>query len=84
MLSTRITEFRKNTKKYLDNVINDAETLIVDRGNDKAVVILSLDEYNSMNATLHELSSRVNEKRLDSSTGQIDKREIFYKDLVDE
>ena len=46
MLSTTISEFRKNTKKYLDHITDDAETLIINRGNNKAVVLLALDEYN--------------------------------------
>jgi antitoxin YefM len=31
------------------------------------VVTISLDEYNSLTATQHELSSKNNEKRLDSA-----------------
>ncbi len=67
MLTTSILDFRKNIKKYLDNVTEYFETLIINRGKDSGVVIISLDEYNSLNATQHELSSRSNESRLDSA-----------------
>jgi len=43
------------------------ETLIIDRGKGNGVVIISLDEYNSLKATQHELSSKLNETRLDSA-----------------
>ncbi|MCK5559276.1 MAG: type II toxin-antitoxin system Phd/YefM family antitoxin, partial [Thermoplasmata archaeon] len=34
MLTTSISYFRKNIKKYLDNVTKDFETLIINRGKD--------------------------------------------------
>ena len=62
MLTTTISDFRKDIKKYLDKVTENFETLIINRGKDSGVVIMSLDEYNSLTATQHELSSIANEK----------------------
>lgn len=45
-------------------VAEDQEVLIVSRSKDKNVVIISLDEYNSMQETLYLLSSENNAKRL--------------------
>ncbi|MEO7174450.1 MAG: type II toxin-antitoxin system Phd/YefM family antitoxin, partial [Saprospiraceae bacterium] len=67
MLTTSISDFRKDIKQYLDQVTENSETLIINRGKDSGVVIMSLDEYNSLNATYNELSSKANEKRLDSA-----------------
>ena len=67
MLTTTISDFRKDIKSYLDRVTDNFETLIINRGKDNGVVIMSLDEYNSLTATQHELSSKANEKRLDSA-----------------
>jgi antitoxin YefM len=83
MLTTSISDFRKDIKKYLDNVTDNFETLIINRGKDSGVVIISLDEYNSLNATRHELSSRINETRLDSAIDKLKSEESFEKDLVD-
>ena len=83
MLTTTISDFRKNIKKYLDNVTKNFETLIINRGKDNGVVIISLDEYNSLRATQHELSSKSNEKRLDSAIEKLQKGESFQKDLID-
>ncbi len=67
MLTASTSNFRKDIMRYLDNVTENFETLIINRGKDSGVVIISLDEYNSLNATQHELSSRTNETRLDSA-----------------
>jgi len=45
--------------------------------------IVSLDEYNSLSATQHELSSKSNEARLDSAIGKLRKRQSFQKELLD-
>ena len=83
MLTTTISDFRKDIKKYLDNVTKNFETLIINRGKDNGVVIISLDEYNSLRATQHELSSKSNEKRLDSAIEKFQKGNSFQKDLID-
>ena len=83
MLTTTISDFRKDIKKYLDNVTKNFETLIINRGKDNGVVIISLDEYNSLRATQHELSSKVNERRLDSAIEKFENGNSFQKDLVD-
>ena len=84
MLTTTISDFRKDIKKYLDNVTTNFETLIINRGKDNGVVIISLQEYNSLHATQHELSSKTNEKRLDSAIDKFKKGSSFQKDLLDQ
>ena len=83
MLTTSISDFRKDIKRYLDRVTENFETLIINRGKDTGVVIMSLDEYNSLRATHHELSSKVNEKRLDSAIEKLKKGKSFQKDLIE-
>ena len=83
MLTTTISEFRKDIKRYLDNVTKNFETLIINRGKDTGVVIMSLDEYNSLKATYHELSSRKNEERLDSAIEKLKKGTSFQKGLIE-
>jgi len=84
MLTTTLSDFRKDIKKYLDSVTRNYETLIINRGKDTGVVIISLEEYNSLNATQHELSSKLNETRLDSAIGKLRKGEYFEKKLIEE
>jgi len=84
MITTTISDFRKDIKRYLDSVTKNFETLIINRGKNTGVVIISLEEYNSLIATQHELSSRINEKRLDSAIEKLQSGKSFEKKLTDE
>ncbi|HKK60926.1 MAG TPA: type II toxin-antitoxin system prevent-host-death family antitoxin [Bacteroidales bacterium] len=84
MITTTISSFRKDIKQYLDSVTKNFETLVINRGKDSGVVIMSLEEYNSLTATNHELSSRINEKRLDSAIEKFQAGNSFEKKLIEE
>jgi len=83
MITTTISDFRKDIRKYLDTVTNNFETLIINRGKDTGVVVISIDEYNSLCATQHELSTKTNEKRLDSAIEKFKRGSSFQKELID-
>jgi antitoxin YefM len=83
MLTTTISEFRKDIKRYLDSVTRNFETLIINRGKDTGVVIMSLEEYNSLKATYHELSSQINEQRLDKAIEKLKNGSSFQKELIE-
>ena len=57
MISTTYSAFRSNLKQFLDRVTDDAESVIINREGDKAVVIISLEEYEAMRETQLILSS---------------------------
>ncbi len=84
MITTSVSEFRKEMKKYLDQVSDGFETIIIHKPNtaDEGFVILSLQEYNSIKATQHELSSTTNEKRLDSAISKFKSGNSFSKKLI--
>lgn len=84
MLTTSISDFRKDIKRYFDKVTQNFETLIINRGKDNGVVIMSLAEYNSLYATQHELSSKKNEKRLDSAIDKLKAGKSSSKNLLEE
>ena len=83
MLTTTLSDFRKNIKHYFDSVIENFETLIINRGKDSGIVVMSLEEYNSLCSTQHELSSKTNKKRLDSAIEKLQGGNSFQKDLLD-
>ena len=82
MIITSVSEFRKDIKSYLDRVSKNFETLIINRGKDSGIVVMSLEEYNSLMATSHELSSRKNELRLDSAIEKLQNHQSFTKELI--
>ena len=51
MRTANYTDLRANLKGYIDSVIDDYDTVIINRGNGKGVVMISLDEYNSLKET---------------------------------
>lgn len=57
MKTANYTEFRTNLKSYIDSVVNDCDTIIINRGNSTGVVLISLDEYNSLKETEYIMSS---------------------------
>jgi len=82
MTVANILDFSNDVLTYLNKVSSNFEPLIVNRGKKENVVIISLDEYNSLIATNHELSSRKNEKRLDSAIEKLRVGNSFEKKLI--
>lgn len=58
------SEFRKNLKSHLDAVTDNHDLLVVHRQGGKSVVVLSIDDYNSMDATDYLLSSTANKESM--------------------
>ncbi len=71
MRTANYTELRKNLKSYLDKVISDSEPLIVHRSGNESVVVISLDEYNSIKETEYIKSSSVMVDRIRKADREI-------------
>ena len=57
MKTTSYTDLKANLKSYIDAVIDNYDTVVVNHGNGKGVVMISLDEYNSLKETKYLMSS---------------------------
>ena len=55
---------RANLAKTMDRVCNDHEALIITRNGEQSVVMLSLDDFKSLEETAYLLRSPANAKRL--------------------
>jgi antitoxin YefM len=83
MIAANYTEFRTGLKKYLDDIEENNETLIIKRNSGKGTVLISLEEYNSMMETMHLLSSKANADRLYESIQQMKDGQVETKDLLE-
>ncbi len=83
MIAMNYTEFRTGLKKFLDEVENNHETLIIKRGTGKGTVLLSLEEYNSIIETMHLLSFKSNAERLYESINQMKAGKIVRNEIIE-
>lgn len=62
---------RANLASTMDRVCNDHEPLIITRNGDQSVVMLSLDDFQSLEETAYLLRSPANARRLLAATEQL-------------
>ncbi|CZT34499.1 antitoxin YefM [Rhizobium sp. PP-WC-2G-219] len=80
MAHVRLTEFRQNIATHFDAVIESRAPLLVTRQGSEALVLIAEGEYESMQETLHLLSTPANADRLRASLAQLRKGEVIEKD----
>lgn len=78
------TDFRKGLAKYIDKVHTDKGPIVITRQNSKPTVLMSLEEFNSYEETLHLLSSPTNAKRLRRSIASAKAGQLIEHDIVED
>lgn len=78
-----LTEARNNLKTVFDSVYIDLEEVIIHRKGRENVVVISMDEYNSMKETNYLLSSSNNAKHLRESIEQLRKGQVVEKNIIE-
>jgi antitoxin YefM len=66
------TEAREQLARTMDRVCDDREPVIITRQKQRSVVMLSLEDYESLAETAYLLKSRANARRLLSATQQLE------------
>lgn len=78
------SEFRREMKARLDQVSDDNDTIIINRSQNKNVVMISLREYNSLMETLHLLNSETNRSRLAAAIDRTNRGEYEDHGLLED
>lgn len=82
METVNYTDFRANLKYWLDKVVNDVSDIVIKRKNGKDLVLISLDEYNSLKETAYLLSGK-NRDVLLESIKELESGKGVQKDLIE-
>ena len=82
METVNYTDFRTNLKHWFDKVVNDVSDVIIKRKNGKDLVLISLDEYNSLKETTYLLTGK-NRDILLNSIKELEADKGVQNDLIE-
>lgn len=74
---------RENLAATMTQVCEDQDAIIITRKRDQAVVMISLEEYESLKETAYLLRSPANARRLAEGIEELEKGQVVMKELAD-
>ena len=77
------TESRARYAEVLDQVVNDREEIVITRQGHESVVIMALDEYESLMETVYLMQSPANARHLRDSIARHRAGEGVVHDLIE-
>ncbi len=83
MKTLSYTESRAKYAEVLDAVVNDREEVVITRAGHEPVVIMSLQDFESLRETAYLMRSPVNARRLLDAMERLEAGEGQPHDLVD-
>ncbi|SER94808.1 type II toxin-antitoxin system Phd/YefM family antitoxin [Corynebacterium cystitidis] len=84
MKTISFTESRNNYAAVMDSVIDDREPVVITRTGRDPVVMIALDDYNSLQETAYLMRSPENSKRLRESIAELEAGGGVVHELLDE
>ncbi len=83
MRAISYTTARNNLASTMKKVCDDHDPIIVTRKNNEAVIMMSLEDYESLNETAYLMQSPKNAKRLIESVEELSAGEGTERELVE-
>lgn len=80
---TTISNFRKDSKKYFDQVIDNQDVLLITRSDGQTIVAMPLEQYNSKKETDYLLTNPVNAEHLRNSLAKAKAGKVSRHQLVE-
>lgn len=76
------SDLRQNLKRYLDKVYQDHDPMIITRKNNENLILISVNEYNSLVETSYLLGNEANARHLQRSMAQLEAGNCSVKELL--
>jgi antitoxin YefM len=83
MKTMSYTESRARYAEVLDSVVNDREEVVITRAGHEPVVIMSLEDFESLRETAYLMRSPANARRLLDAVERLESGAGEARDLVD-
>lgn len=84
MQTMTFSQIRQNLATAIDTVVNNHSPIIVTRQNKEPVVMISLDDYKSIEETAYLMQSMTNASRLNSAISQLEAGQGKTRELIEE
>ncbi len=84
MQAISYTALRNHLANMLDKVNDDHTPMLITRQNGKPAVLMSLEDFQSYEATAYLMASPKNAQRLNQAIAEIEANNIIHKELLDE
>lgn len=84
MKTMSYTESRANYAEMLDGVVNDREEVVITRAGHEPVVVVSLEDYESLRETAYLMRSPANARRLLDAMERLEAGRGQSHDLIEE
>jgi len=77
------SDTRARLKEVMDRVVDDHDPVVITRRSGEAVVMVSLSDWQAMEATTYLLSSPANAERLRESIAELDAGKGVERELIE-
>ena len=84
MRTMSYSQSRAHYAEVLDSVVDDREEIVITRAGKEPVVIVSLDDYESMKETAFLMRSPENARRLREAIDRLERGEGIEHELIEE
>jgi antitoxin YefM len=78
------SQIRQHLATAIDAVVHNHSPIIITRQNKEPVVMISLDDYKSIEETAYLMQSMTNASRLNSAIAQLEAGQGTKKELIEE
>ena len=84
MQTMTFSQIRQHLATAIDTVVHNHSPIVITRQNKEPVVMISLDDYKSIEETAYLMQSMTNASRLNSAIAQLEAAQGKTRELIEE